>query len=78
MESKIQREVRCVSESGVIKFIPENLVKKPGFLSKHRLAVQDIEKEAETFETTVIEPEEDITKEKPETSKTTPGKKKTD
>lgn len=40
---KLFREVRCVSiEKNDVKFIPENLVKKPGYLDKHGLMVQEL------------------------------------
>lgn len=41
MESKIEKEIRCVGKNSV-KFIPENLVKKPGYLLKHGLIAEDL------------------------------------
>lgn len=40
---KVFREIRCVSiGKNDVKFIPENLVKKLGYLDKHGLMVQEL------------------------------------
>lgn len=69
---KLFREVRCVSiGKNDVKFIPENLVKKPGYLDKHGLMVQELpEKLAETKTGPLPEKDqeqvkEDKTEEKP-------------
>lgn len=69
---KLFREVRCVSiGKNDVKFIPENLVKKPGYLDKHGLIVQELpeklaEIKAEPFHKKDQEPvNEDKTKQKP-------------
>lgn len=69
---KLFREVRCVSiGKNDVKFIPENLVKKPGYLDKHGLMVQELpEKLVETKTEPLPEKDqeqvkEDKTEEKP-------------
>lgn len=62
---KLFREVRCVSiGKNDVKFIPENLVKKPGYLDKHGLMVQELpEKLSETKTEPLPEKDQDQVKE---------------
>lgn len=60
---KIQPEIRCVGKGGV-KFIPKNLVDKPGFLTKHGLEVEDLATSAITSFHKSVVTDEDLLKQK--------------
>lgn len=62
---KVFREIRCVSiGKNDVKFIPENLVKKPGYLDKHGLMVQELPEKLAEIKAEPLQ-NEDKTEEKP-------------